>query len=79
MPKQIRTYILVVGRDNDDKPVRALAKYDVPLRGLTDRYDKMNAAEFRARRTALKKERERIDNALFDMELEGMRRLEATK
>jgi hypothetical protein len=78
MRAQARTYILVVGRDNEDKPMRAVAKYDVPVKGLTDRYDLMNAAEFRARRAALIKERKRIDDALFDMEIEGMRRLEAT-
>ena len=76
---QIRTFILVVGRDANDEPYRALAPYHVPMPRLTDHYESMsNTALGRARR-ALTAELVLIKRAQADLEAEAERRLEAMK
>ena len=76
MKPQIRTYILAVGRDKDDRPFRKLARYKGrPLAGLNDNYEQMNAAELRSIESHLHDEQEKIAEALADIQAEKFDRL----
>lgn len=76
---QIRTYILVVGRDGDDRPYRALAPYLVPLPRLTDNYEGMSNTQIAKARRAVAAELVLVQEALADLDVEAERRLEALK
>ena len=76
MKPQIRTYILVVGRDADDQPYRALAPYRVPMPSLTDHFEDMSNAQIRQAKHHLKAELEFVERALEDLEHESLTRLE---
>jgi len=76
---QIRTYILVVGRDQNDHPYRACAPYYVPIPQLTDNYEAMSNTELGRVKRAVESELTLITEALADIEVEAERRLEAIK
>jgi len=76
---QIRTYILVVGRDQNDEPYRAMTEYHVPLPHLTDNYESMSNTELARVRRAVDAELAFITEAAADLEVEAYRRLEAMK
>jgi hypothetical protein len=76
---QIKTYILVVGRDQNDDPYRALAPYHVPMPRLTDNYEDMSNTELGRVRRAVEAELQLITEALADIRVEAERRLEAMK
>jgi hypothetical protein len=76
MKPQLRTYLLVVGRDNDDQPVRKLAKYTGrPLKGWGDHYRLMTAPELVATEARVKTELELCQEALDKIEDEKVERL----
>lgn len=76
---QIRTYILVIGRDQDDQPYRAVTPYYVPMPGLTDTYEQMTNTQIRQAARAVDAERRLLEEAASDLEAESYRRLEAMK
>ena len=76
---QIRTYILVVGRDQDDRPYRALTPYYVPMPQLTDNYESLSNTALAKTRRAIDAERVLLEDAAADLEVEAYRRLEALK
>jgi hypothetical protein len=76
MRPQIRTYILVTGRDQEDRPYRALAPYYVPMPKLTDQYDAMSPTRLSTVRRALEAELTLINEAIADVEFEIAHRLE---
>lgn len=75
--KQLRTYILITGRDDAGHPVRRLAPYNVPLPGMTDNLEALSNTRLRSLESALTGEAERIRLSLADINVEKMRRLEA--
>lgn len=75
--KQLRTYILITGRDDENRPVRRLVPYNVPLPGMTDNLEALSNTRLRSLEAALTGEAERIRLSLADIHVEKMRRLEA--
>lgn len=76
MKQQIRTYILAVGRDNDDQPVRKLANYTGrPLKGLGDQYHLMDAPELNRLEEQLQDEWVQVQHALEDIHDEKVDRI----
>jgi hypothetical protein len=76
MKPQLRTYLLVVGRDNDDQPLRKLAKYEGrPLKGLGDHYHLMTAPELLAVEERVQNEWIKCQQALDEIQDEKLDRL----
>lgn len=79
MKPQVRQYILFVGRDQNDRPYRALAPYYGGRPGLTDDYESLTNTQINITRRGIMAERQLLTDALTDLEHEAYRRLEALK